>query len=76
MLPRRWQFSPGLAIRLDQFDRKSARTFDNELGVNHSYIFVEVLWAFVDRFGNTDYLNLSTNTFARATILAGLALEF
>ncbi len=71
-----WQVAPGLAIRLDGFDKKSARTFDNELGINHSYIFVEVLWAFVDRFGNTDYMNLSTNLFANATIVAGLALEF
>jgi hypothetical protein len=71
-----WQVSPGLALRLDSFDKKSARTFDNEIGVNHSYIFVEMLWAFVDKFGNDDYMNLSTNTFANGTIMAGLALEF
>jgi hypothetical protein len=71
-----WQVSPGLAIQLDGLDRSTARTFDNEVGVNHSYLFVEILWAFVDRFGNDDYMNLSTNTFANATVLAGLALEF
>ncbi len=71
-----WQVSPGLALRLDSFDKKSARTFDNEIGVNHSYLFVEMLWAFVDRFGNSDYMNLSSDTFANATIMAGLALEF
>lgn len=71
-----WQFSPGLALRLDGFDKKSARTFDNEIGVNHSYLFVEMLWAFVDHFGNDDYMNLSTDTFANATIMAGLTLEF
>ena len=71
-----WQFSPGLALQLDRFDRKSARTFDNEVGVNHSYIFVEFLWAFVNRFGDDDYMNFSTNTFGKATIMGGLALEF
>ncbi len=71
-----WQVSPGLALRLDQFDRKSARTFDNEIGVNHSYLFVEMLWAFVNHFGNDDHMNLSSSTFGNATIMAGLALEF
>ena len=71
-----WQLSPGLAIQLDGFDKKTARTFDNEVGVNHSYIFVEMLWAFVDRFGNSDYMNLSSATFGNATIMAGLCLEF
>jgi hypothetical protein len=71
-----WQVSPGLAIRLDQFEPKTARTFDNEIGVNHSYIFIEGLWAFVNRFGNDDYMNLSTATFSRGTIMIGLALEF
>lgn len=71
-----WQFSPGLAIQLDRFDQKSARTFDNEVGVNHSYIFIEFLWAFVNRFGDSDYMNFSTNTFGKMTIMAGLCLEF
>ena len=71
-----WQLSPGLAIRLDGFDKKSARTFDNELGINHSYLFVEFLWAFVNQFGNDDHMNLSTDTFGGGTVLGGLALEF
>jgi hypothetical protein len=71
-----WQFTPGLAFLLDPLDRSTARTFDNEVGVNHSYLFVEFVWAYVNHFGNDDYMNLSTNTFANATILAGLALEF
>jgi hypothetical protein len=61
---------------LDSFDRMSARTFDNEVGVNHSYIFIEFLWAYVNRFGDDDYMNLSTDTFAGATFMAGVALEF
>jgi hypothetical protein len=71
-----WQLSPGLAIQLDGFDPKTARTFDNEVGVNHSYLFVEMLWAYVSRFGNDDYMNLSSATFGSATIMVGLCLEF
>ncbi|MCP4606750.1 MAG: hypothetical protein GY847_40630 [Proteobacteria bacterium] len=71
-----WQVNTGLMFRLDEFDRMSARTFDNEAGVNNSYLFVEFMWAFVNRFGDDDYMNLSTDTFAGATLMAGLALEF
>ena len=71
-----WQAQVGLMIRLDQFDPMSARTFDNEVGVNHSYIFAELLWADVDNFGNSDVLHLGTDNFFKATVLAGIALEF
>ena len=71
-----WQLSPGLAFRLDGFDKKSARNFDNEIGINHTYLFVEMLWAFVNHFGNDDYMDLSTDTFAHATVFGGLAFEF
>ncbi|MCP4680550.1 MAG: hypothetical protein GY854_34710 [Deltaproteobacteria bacterium] len=71
-----WQVNTGLMFRLDSFDPMSARTFDNEAGVNHSYLFAEIVWAWVDRFGDDDYINLSTDTFANATIMFGLALEF
>ena len=64
-----WQFSTGAMFRLDDLDRISARTFDNEAGVNHSYLFAEILWAVVDRFGDNSYLNLSTDTAANATFL-------
>ncbi len=71
-----WQVSTGLMFRLDQFDPMSARTFDNEVGVNHSYIFVELLWAGVEGLGRDNVLYLSTDTFFDATLLAGLCLEF
>ena len=62
---------------LDQFDTMSARTFDNEVGVNHSYIFAELLWAKVEGLGKEDRLYLSpTDLFGSATFLVGLALEF
>ncbi len=71
-----WQLNTGLMFRLDDFDRMSARTFDNEVGANHSYLFAEFIWAWVDRFGDNEYLNLSTNTFAGATVLFGVCVEF
>ena len=66
-----WQINPGIMLRLDQFDTMSARTFDNEIGVNHSYIFAELLWATVEGFGRDDFLYLSDTTF-----MIGIALEF
>jgi hypothetical protein len=66
-----WQLSPGLMFRLDSFDPMSARTFDNEVGVNHSYLFGEFTWATVEGLGRDGYMYLSDTTF-----LIGLALEF
>jgi hypothetical protein len=72
-----WQISPGLAFRLDSLDPISARTFDNEVGVNHSYLFMEIIWADVDGFdGGEEYLNLSSDNFGGATFLGGLCVEF
>lgn len=71
-----WQINTGIMLRLDSFDKMSARTFDNEVGVNHSYIFAELMWAWVDGFGDDANLNLSTNTFFGATFFGGLCLEF
>ncbi len=61
----------GLMLRLDWIEPRSARTFDNEFGVNHSYLFFEYYWSWVDGFGSDDRMNLSD-----ATWVAGLALEF
>lgn len=71
-----WHIGPGLMLRLDQFDERTARTFDNEIGVNHSYLFVEFVWAKIRGFGRDGYLDLSTDNFGQATFLIGLALEF
>ena len=72
-----WQISPGLAIQLDGFDRMSARTFDNELGVNHSYLFFEYTHAVVEGLFGGDNMYLSpTNIGSNGTWMIGLALEF
>jgi hypothetical protein len=71
-----WQGTVGLALELDVLDPMTARTFDNEVGVNHTYLFAELLWAKVENFGTNDCLYLSTANFFGATVLAGLAIEF
>jgi hypothetical protein len=72
-----WQISPGIALRLDGFDRMSARTFDNETGVNHSFIFFEYVYAIVEGLGQTDHMFLSPmNMGSHGTWLAGLGIEF
>ncbi len=61
----------GLMLCLDWLEPRAARTFDNEVGVNNSYLFFEYYWAYLDGFGNNDRMNLSDATWA-----AGLAFEF
>jgi len=72
-----WQISPGLAFQLDGFDQMSARTFDNELGVNHSYIFFEYTYAVVEGLFGNDNMYLSPDNMGKhGTWSIGLALEF
>ncbi len=73
-----WQVSTGLMLRLDPFDQMAARTFDNEIGVNHSYLFFELMWANVEGVGNNN-MHLSPTDLSglgNATFMIGLALEF
>jgi len=72
-----WEIRPGIAFRLDGFDRMSARTFDNESGVNHSFIFFEYVFAIVEGLGQTDHMFLSPmNLGSHGTWQAGLGIEF
>lgn len=66
-----WNLQAGLMICLDPLEPRAAKTFDNEMGVNNSYIFGELLLARIDGFGAGDVLNLSDTTW-----MAGIALEF
>lgn len=61
----------GLMLQLDWIEPRAARTFDNEFGVNHSYLFFEYYWAWVDNFGSGNRMNLGDGTW-----VLGLALEF
>ncbi|MEM1010032.1 MAG: hypothetical protein AAGJ35_13630, partial [Myxococcota bacterium] len=64
-----FHFGAGIQILLDPIDPSTAKNFDNEVGVNHSYLFVEwaISWIGVLSPG----LNLSDNS-----VRAGLMFQF
>ncbi len=66
-----WNLQTGLMLCLDSFEQRAARTFDNEIGVNNSYIFAEMLLARIDNFERKGTLHLSDTTW-----MIGIALEF
>lgn len=59
-----------LHLLLDFFEPHTAKVFDNDLGVNHSYLFVEYGVHWVDDFGSSDSFDLSDEGF-----VFGLAFE-
>lgn len=66
-----WHVAVGLKLRLDGMAPKTAQTFDNEVGVNHSYLFAELLYADISDFGSDKSWQLGD-----LTGLFGLAFEF
>jgi hypothetical protein len=60
----------GLHLLLDFFEPHTAKIFDNELGVNNSYLFAEYTGYWVDDFGSSSSFDLSHNGF-----VFGLAFE-
>ena len=62
---------PGVALLLDALDPSAARTMDNELGINHTYLFFELNYAWVNGFNSSTKLNLSDTAWN-----TGLAFEF
>ena len=66
-----WNFSTGLMLLLDFLEPNAARTFDQEAGVNHSYVYGDFFLARVDDFGARNKLTLSAITWT-----VGLAIEF
>jgi len=61
------QFALGGMLLLDVFDSSSAKSLDNEIGINNSYFFME--W-YVSRLGAGDQMEVGTNTW-----VLGLAFE-
>jgi hypothetical protein len=47
-----WSASGGLALLVDWIDPQLAREFDHESGVNHTYLFFEVVTGKIDDFGS------------------------
>lgn len=66
-----WHVAGGLMFLLDVFSASMAAGFDNEAGVNNSYLFVEYHYAQVDDFGSSKSLVLSDGALS-----FGLAFEF
>jgi hypothetical protein len=59
-----------LHLLLDFFEPHAAKVFDNDLGVNNSYLFAEYAWWVVDDFGSSSSFNLSDSG-----LVFGLAFE-
>lgn len=66
-----YTFSGGLQLLLDVFDKRLAREFDREIGVNNSYLYVDWTWSKVNGFG-TDGFDLSDSSM----VSGGLAFDF
>ncbi len=66
-----WQAGVGLQFLLDAVSPGMAREFDNDVGVNNSYIFAEFLYRGLDDFGSDSSLDLSAGSLS-----FGLMFEF
>jgi hypothetical protein len=60
----------GLHFLLDVIEPHTAKVFDNEMGVNNSYLFAEYVGYWVDDFGSSKSFDLSHNG-----VVFGLAFE-
>ena len=65
-----WHVGGGLKLLLDWFDPDSATAFDLEMGVNHSYLFAEFVYARVDDFGSSSAMRIGDGFF-----LFGISFE-
>ncbi len=61
----------GLAFHMDFLSPDMAQTFDADVGVNNTYLFAEYVMSWVNDFGSSRSLDLSSRTF-----LFGIAFEF
>ena len=64
-------FALGLGLDLNLLDAYSARALDNATGINHTYIYGELMVAALNGLGQASALHVGTSTWA-----AGLAFEF
>jgi hypothetical protein len=68
-----YSFAGGLAFMLDFLDPSMARDMEEDTGIHHTYLFVDVTKTFVDDFGSKKSWNLSDD---KLTIGGGLLLVF
>jgi hypothetical protein len=66
-----WHAAAGVALVLDQFDPQAARSFDSDLGVNHTALVFEYRYADISGLGTGNKMHLGDRTWS-----AGLLLQF
>ena len=66
-----WHWALGARLLLDALSPEMARTFDLDMGVNNSYLFLEYYDATIDDFGDDNALHLGAEVLFR-----GLAYKF
>jgi hypothetical protein len=65
------QINLGLALQLDVFEPTAAKNLDNDIGINHTYLFFEFWYQQADGFGSDKKLDVGDTTWQ-----GGLAFEF
>ncbi len=63
-------YAGGLALELDPFDRRSAAQLDESVGINHSYLFFELMRSNLDGFGSNNQMRVGASTWSM-----GMAFE-
>lgn len=66
-----FQLNVGGALQLDFLEPRAAKSLDTDIGINHSYLFIELVYLLSDGFGSASALNVGDTTW-----MAGLAFEF
>lgn len=66
-----WHAGGGIMFLLDVFSDHMSANFDNEFGINNSYLFAEYLYQSLDNFGAGNALILTDGAFS-----FGIAFEF
>ncbi len=68
-----YSFSGGVALLLDVIDPELAREMDRDVGINHTYAFVDFTKSYVSDFGSSSSWDMSDD---RVTIAGGLMFVF
>ena len=66
-----WHAAVGLSLVLDFIDPDAARSFDDELGVNHTHLFFEFSHADISGLGESNKIHLGDTTWS-----LGILFEF
>jgi hypothetical protein len=70
------QVALGVSFDLNVLDEHTARSFDNALGVNHTYIFAEAYVSSLEGLGQKNAMWVGNGSFTAPAWAFGLAFEF